>query len=222
MLVPCWTKLNWYLIGSNLLIWKLGQQCYFFQASVIFLGHVLSADGISANPEKVEKVRDWPVPKNAKELHSFLSVASYYCQFIPNFVQIAKCLHQLIGPTNTKKTKGKRVRKEVTSLEAKNPNVTKPIFVWVPKHQKVFDALKLALTTAPVLGYPNLNREFILETDASLRGLGAVLSQVDDTSKVCAIAYTSQTLRPSEQFMHDYNWAKGRAIGFKMGCYLEI
>ena len=88
---------------------------YFFQASVIFLGHVLSADGIFANPEKVEKVRDWPVPSNAKELHSFLGLASYYCQFIPNFTCIAKCLHQLVGPTSVKKTKGKR--KEVTTLE---------------------------------------------------------------------------------------------------------
>ena len=84
---------------------------YFFQASVIFLGHVLSADGISANPEKVEKVRDWPVPSNAKELHSFLGLTSYYHRF----TCIAKCLHPLVGLTNVKKTKGKR--KEVTSLE---------------------------------------------------------------------------------------------------------
>ena len=91
------------------------KKSYFFQASVIFLGHILSADGISANPEKVDKVRDWLVPSNAKELHSFLGLASYYHWFIPNFAQIAKCLHQLVGLTNVKKTKGKR--KEATSLE---------------------------------------------------------------------------------------------------------
>ena len=88
------------------------KKCYFFQASVIFLGHILSADRISANPEKVDKVRDWLVPSNAKELHSFLGLASYYCWFIPKFAHIAKCLHQLVGLTNVKKTKGKR--KEVT------------------------------------------------------------------------------------------------------------
>ena len=55
---------------------------------MIFLGHILSADRISANPEKVEKVRDWPVPSNAKELHSFLGLASYYHWFIPNFAYI--------------------------------------------------------------------------------------------------------------------------------------
>ena len=108
---------------------------------MIFLGHILSDSGISANPEKVEKVRDWPVPKNAKELHLFLSLASYYCQFIPNFAHIAKCLHQLTGPTNTKKTKGPKVRKEVTSLEEINPNLTKLTFVWASKHQKAFDTL---------------------------------------------------------------------------------
>ena len=82
---------------------------------MIFLGHILSADRISANPEKVEKVRGRLVPSNAKELHSFLGLASYYHQFIPNFAHIAKCLHQLVGPTNVKKTKGRR--KEVTALE---------------------------------------------------------------------------------------------------------
>ena len=148
------------------------KKSYFFQASVIFLGHVLSSDGISANPEKVEMVRDWPVPSNAKELHSFLGLASYYRQFIPNFARIAKCLHQLVGPTNVKKTKGKR--KEAISLEElEKPDVTLPKFVWASEHQKAFDTLKLALTTAPVLGYPDFEREFILETDASLRGLGS-------------------------------------------------
>ena len=129
---------------------------------MIFLGHVLSADGISANPEKVEKVRDWPVPSNAKELHSFLGLASYYHQFIPNFAHIAKCLHQLVGPTNVKKTKARR--KEATSLEnLEKPDLTLPKFVWASEHQKAFDTLKLALTTAPVLGYPDLRGSLSLK-----------------------------------------------------------
>ena len=133
------------------------------------------------------------MPKNAKELYSFLGLASYCCQFIPNFAHIAKCIHQLIGLTNVKKTKQKKGRKEVTSLEEKKMDLTQPTFVWASEHQKAFDTLKAALTTAPVLGYPNFNREFILETDASLRGLGAVLSQVDENDKVHVIAYASQT-----------------------------
>ena len=111
------------------------KKSYFFQASVIFLGHILSTDGISANQEKVEKVRDWPVPSNAKELHSFLGLASYNCRFIPNFTCIAKCLYQLVGLTNVKKTKGKR--KEVTTLEElKKPELTIHKFVWASEHQK--------------------------------------------------------------------------------------
>ena len=84
------------------------KKCYFFQASMIFLGHILSANGISANPEKDDKVKDWPVPNNAKELHSFLGLASYYHQFVPNFACMAKCLHQLIGLTNVKEVRVKR------------------------------------------------------------------------------------------------------------------
>ena len=186
----------------------------FFQASVILLAHVLLAEGISANAEKVDKVRDWPMPNNAKELHSFLGLASYYCWFIPNFAQIAKCLHQFAGPTNDKKTKHKR--KEVTTLEDQNKlDLTLPKFVWASEHQKAFDALKLALTTAPVLGYPSFDREFILETDALLKGLGVVLSQVDEEDKVHVIAYASQTLRPSEKSMCNYSSAKLELLALK-------
>ena len=197
------------------------KKSYFFQASVIFLGHVLSAGRISANPEKVEKVRDWPVPSNAKDLHSFLGLASYYHRFIPNFAQIAKCLHQLVGLTNVKKTKGKR--KEATSLEdLKKLELTILKFVWASDHQKAFDALKLALTTAPVLGNPDFEREFILETDASLRELGAVLSQVDDQGKSHVIAYASQTLRPSEKSMRNYSSGKLELLALKVGSYRKI
>ena len=187
----------------------------FFQASMIFLGLVLSADVICANPEKVDKVRGWPGPKNAKEWHSFLGLASYYCQFIPNFAHVAKCLHQLVGPTNIKKTKSKKVTEKVTTSEDKKLDLIKPSFVWASEDQKTFNALKVALTTAPVLGYPNFTREFILESDALLRGLGAILSQVDDTSKVYVTTYASQTLRPSEQSMHNYSSAKLELLALK-------
>ena len=78
------------------------------------------------------------------ELHSFLSLSSYYHQFILNFVHVAKCLHQLVGQTSIKKTKGKKVRKEVTTLVDKKTDLTKPLFVWVSEYQKAFDTLKVA------------------------------------------------------------------------------
>ena len=79
------------------------KKSFFFQSNVLFLGHMLSKDGILPNPEKVSKVRDWPVPKMAKEVHSFLGLASYYQRFIPKFVKWANPLHDLICPVATKK-----------------------------------------------------------------------------------------------------------------------
>ena len=90
---------NW-LKSFNL---KINQNMVFYPGQHDFMGHILSADGIFTNPEKVDKVRDWSVPKNAKELHSFLGLASCYHQFIPNFAHVTKSLHQLIGPMNVKK-----------------------------------------------------------------------------------------------------------------------
>ena len=73
----CWTELNYYLIGQfNLKIKP--KKCQFCNTSVLFLGHVLLANGIFANPEKVEKVITWSVPKKIKEVQSFLELALYY------------------------------------------------------------------------------------------------------------------------------------------------
>ena len=72
-----------------------------------------------------------------------------------------------------------------------------------------------ALCTAPVLGYPNFSREFILETDASLKGLGAVLSQQQKDRSVCVIAYASQSLCPSERSMCNYSSAKLELLALK-------
>ena len=81
------------------------KKCQFFNTSVLFLGNILSANGISANPEKVEKVKTWPVPKNIKEVQSFLGLASYYRWFINKFATKAQCLHKLAGPTSNKQKK---------------------------------------------------------------------------------------------------------------------
>ena len=77
-------------------------------------------------------------------MHSFIGLAFYYHWFIPNFAQVTKCLHQLVGPTNVKETKGKKVRKEVMTLEDKKSDLTKPSFFWASEHWKAFDALKVA------------------------------------------------------------------------------
>ena len=88
-------------------------------------------------------------------------------------------------------------------------------FVWSKECQEGFDALKHALTTAPVLAYPDYTQPFILETDASLKGLGAVLSQKGKDGEVRVIAYASQSLRPSERSMRDYSSTKIELMALK-------
>ena len=182
------------------------KKCQFFDTSVLFLDHILSAKGISVNPEKVEKVRTWPVPKNIKEVQSFLGLASYYRQFIDKFAEKARCLHKLVGPTSNKHRKARAKKEKDNSTTV---NQTEPrIFEWMAKHQEAFDALKEALSTAPVLGYPDFSREFILEIDASLNGVGTILSQQGKDGQIHVIAYASHSLCPSERSMRNYSSAK--------------
>ena len=90
-----------------------------------------------------------------------------------------------------------------------------PEFQWTPACQEGFNQLKKALTEAPVLAYPDYSKLFILETDASLKGLGAVLSQKGDDNEIHVIAYASRSLRPSEKSMRDYSSAKIKLMALK-------
>ena len=126
-------------------------KCNLFQKSVTYLGHIVSAEGVATDPAKVEAVADWPVPTCTKEVRSFLGLASYYRRFIRGFASIASPLHAL-----TSKSKD---------------------FVWTDACREAFDRLKEELSRAPVLVYPSPGNEFILDTDASGDGIGAVLSQ---------------------------------------------
>ena len=144
------------------------------------------------------------MPTNPKELQSFLGLASYYCHFILRFIAIAKCLHQLVGPVNHQKCKKNRKNNEPEV----GPNQNRQAFQWTGKHQEAFDLLKPCLTNAPVLGYPDFSHPFELETDASLQGLGTVLSQRDETGISHDIAFVSRSLWPSKQLMWNYSSAK--------------
>ena len=165
----------------------------------------MSANGISLSPEKVVKVKDWPVPKNPKEVHSVTGLASYYRRFIPNFAKWAGPLHALIIAASFKQ----KIRKG----EIKKSDL--PEFQWTPACQEGFDQLKKALTEAPVLAYPDYSKLFILETDTSLKGLGAILSQKGDDNEVHVIAYASRSLHPSEKSMRGYSSTKIELMALK-------
>ena len=182
----------------NLKIWP--KKSYFFQSKVLFLDHMLSKDGILQNPKAISKERDWLTPKSVKGVHSYLWLASYYWRFIPQFEKWANPLHNLICPVMIKK------KHAGTKLLLFSPNL--PPFKWDSEHQESFDRLKEALTRCPVLAYPDYTKPFILETDASLKGLGAVLSQEDDAGNFHIISYTSHMLNPYKRFMSNYSSAK--------------
>ena len=167
--------------------------------------HILSADGVSSNPEKVAKIKDWPTPKTPKEVHSFVGLTSYYRRFIPNFAKWAGLLHTLIVPASFKQ--------KICKGEMKKSDL--PEFQWTPACQEVFEQLKKALMEAPVLAYLDYAKPFILETDASLKGLGAVLSQKGDDNEIRVIAYASQSLQASEKSMRDYSSAKIELMALK-------
>ncbi|MES9884702.1 MAG: RNase H-like domain-containing protein [Sedimenticola sp.] len=147
-------------------------KCALFQTQVSFLGHVVSESGISCDPKKIVTITNWPVPTNISEVKSFLGLVGYYRRFVPDFSTVAYPLTQL------------------THKAAK--------FAWSDDCQQAFETLKHTLTSSPILAYPIESGDFILDTDASLTGLGAVLSQIQDGEEK-VIAYASRTLSKSQQ-----------------------
>ena len=129
-------------------------KCALFQPELCYLGHVVSAQSVATDPSKIEAVRVWPTLKSLKEVQAFLGLAGYYRQFIPDFATTASPLSNLTSKGTP--------------------------WGWTSGHQLAFEALKKSLTEAPVLGYPDPKLPYILDTDASAVGVGAVLSQVQE------------------------------------------
>jgi transposase InsO family protein len=178
------------------------QKCHFAQRSVKYLGYTISEGGVATDQEKITAVSEWPVPETLQQLRSFLGFCSYYRRFVQGFSQIAKPLHQLVS--EVWESEKKKQRRKKVSLSA----------LWREEHQQALDKLKAALTSTPVLAYADYSKPFILETDASHTGLGAVLSQ-DIDGKKRVIAYASRTLRPTERNMRNYSSMKLELLAVK-------
>ena len=140
-----------------------------------FLGHLVSIEGISPDPEKVDAVLNWPRPTTAKDVRIFLGLCNYYMEFMPNIQLVAKPLNELTGTAK---------------------------FEWTAEREEAFYKLKEALTSAPVLAFPDMTRTFELSTDASDIGFGSILSQRDSTGQDRPIYYLSRTFSSNEINWH--------------------
>ncbi len=158
------------LLGAGLKLKP--RKCALFSTKTEYLGHVVSESGIKVNPDKVRAVKEWPVPESKREVRSFLGTASYYRRFVPGFATVAAPLHHVASP--------------------------KADWQWTDECQRAFEELKDALSTAPVLAFPVKEAPYILDTDASLTGTGAVLSQVVNGREM-VLGYASESLSHEER-----------------------
>ncbi|KAK7895747.1 hypothetical protein WMY93_021072 [Mugilogobius chulae] len=159
------------------------KKCQLARDHVVFLGHVLSAEGLQPDPRNTCKVRDWPVPTSATEVRAFLGLCSYYRRFVKDFARHASPLVSLTGK-----------------------NVP---FSWSAECQGAFEFLRHALCAEPVMCHPDFTQPFVLYTDASQVAIGSVLTQsVDGLEKV--VAYASHALSATERKWSTYDrelWA---------------
>ncbi|KAL5836129.1 hypothetical protein ACOSQ4_015626 [Xanthoceras sorbifolium] len=126
-------------------------KCEFWLPEIAFLGHIVSAEGIKADPKKIEAIVEWKPPRNVTEVRSFLGLAGYYRRFVKGFSSIASPLTKLLH---------KNVR-----------------FEWTDRCQAAFDRLKEMLVEAPILIQPISGKDYVIYSDASHHGLGCVLMQ---------------------------------------------
>jgi hypothetical protein len=141
-----WIILQW--LHDHQLYAKFSK-CAFWLKEAPFLEHVISVEGITVDPTKVQEVLEWQSPRSVTQIRSFLRLAGYYHRFIPNFSKITKPMTKLLE---------KRAK-----------------FKWSPQYKEAFLTLKKLLTTAPVLAQADIEKSFDVYCDASNMGIGGVL-----------------------------------------------
>ncbi|KAK3106295.1 hypothetical protein FSP39_017215 [Pinctada imbricata] len=161
------------------------KKCFLLKNRVKYVGHIVSEKGIEPDEEKIKKVIDWPKPTNKEDVRSFLGFVGYYRKFVKNFARIARPLTDLLP--STRKGKGRK-----KSKSDDNP------FIWTENQENAFQQLKEQLSSPPILAYPDYSLPFEVHTDASGKGLGAVLCQEQDGHKR-VICYASRGLNKAER-----------------------
>ena len=149
------------------------KKCAFFQPSVEYLGHIISASGLQPTDKKVKALKEAPVPRNVSQLKSFLGLLNYYGKFVPRLSTVLAPLHTLLQKKTT--------------------------WSWGPGQQAAFDKVKALLTSDSVLAHYDQNKPLLLACDASPYGIGAVLSHTEADGSERPVAYASRTLGPAEK-----------------------
>ena len=148
-------------------------KCSFFQSEIVYLAHHVMKEGIRPSDENIRAILEFPMPETYTEVRAFFGLSGHYRCFIRNFACLAHVLYDLLGD------------------EIKMGPVT-----LTPEVEEAVQILKEKIMTAPVLVFPDFNKPFLLETDASKQGLGVVLSQKQDDGCYHPIAFGSRTLMP--------------------------
>lgn len=163
-----------------------------------YLGYVIGNGGIQTDPEKIDSIINWPVPKSVRQVRGFLGLAGWYRRFIENFSSVTFPISETLS--------------------------TKRKFTWTPEAQKSFDSIKTLLTTAPVLSNPDFTKKFYLHCDASDFGIGAVLVQLDDEGNERPVAFMSKKLNTAQR---NYSVTERECLAAieairRFRCYLEL
>ena len=157
-------------------------KCEVFKTEINYLAHHVSKKGIQPSKKNLESIAQCPPPDTYTKVKSFVGLVGHYRRFIKGFAKIAAPLYDLTSGENKDK-KSERVDLPTKALEA-------------------FERLKAACLQAPILAFPDFDKPFLLETDASGKGLGAVLSQKQVDGRYHPIAYASRIMNDTEQRYH--------------------
>ena len=148
------------------------EKCHFGVKEVNYLGHIISKNGVMVDSSKTDVVKKYPAPRNPHEIRQFLGLCNYYRRFVKDYAKIAVPLNNLLQKDKE--------------------------FNWTESCQKSFDTLKQALTSAPILAYPDMSKPFIFTCDASGLAIGYILGQLDENNKERVISYSGRALRKNE------------------------
>ena len=154
-------------------------KCSFFQSEIVYLTHHMLKEGIPPSDDNIRAILEFPMPETYTEIRAFCGLSGHYRHFIRNFACLGRALYDLLGD---------KVKMGPVTL--------------TPEAEEVVCILKEKITSAPVLVFPDFNKPFLLETDASKEGLGAVLSQKQDDGHYHPVAFGSRMLTSSEQNYH--------------------